>query len=201
MKLDASADLLIGQWRNAPKFYTMVDKTIGIVQEDVSDTLEQLTRMWNVDEATGIWLDFLGVRVGIIRPLVEDPTMSRRFGFSGTQAWSFDLAPFRGVLDDQKYPLSDVIFRRFVKARGLLITTLGEFGAFERAVQFIDPDAKVEDHRDMSVTIQTDNRTDVELADTIGALPRPAGVRIIWEGGATFGFDGHGEPFDQARYD
>ena len=201
MKLEASADLLISQWRNAPKIYGMTSEIVKIVQEDVLDTLEEHSRMMNIDEAEGVWIDYLAVRVGLERPLVINLGADERFGFRGpSQSMPFDTAPFRGELANfSRYPLSDTIFRRFVKARGLLDTSFGDFPSFKRATEIIDPDSRCFDNRNMTITIKTDRRTEFELADEIGALPRTAGVSIIYEPGVRFGADGAGEGFDRVR--
>lgn len=215
MQIQASSDLLISQWRFAPKMNTLVQTNIDIVQEDVGDTLTQLERMFNVDTAEGVWLDYLGIRVGIYRPLLRVPANQSRFGWRTVSPpgspqsppYSFDQASFKGDIENQnRFPMSDFIFRRLVKARGILVVSRGNFESFVRAVRLIDPDAECVDNRNMTITIATNNQDDIEVADGAGALPRPAGVLIEYETGGTFGFksdDGttqSGEGFDRVRY-
>ena len=93
----------------------------------------------------------------------------------------FDQHPFRGdAANDAVYPLPDAIYRRFVKARAVTVLSDGTFATYVKAVRLIDPNATVVDNRDMSVTVTTALQSLVELADGIGALPRTAGVMVIY---------------------
>ena len=201
MKLEASADLLISQWRAAPKMHGMTAGIVGIVQEDVADSFDQIFAMLDIETAEGVWLDFLAKRVGIDRPLITNSDDDDRFGWRGpSQAMGFDSAPFRGELATaDKYPLPDITFRKFVKARGILDKTGGDFPTFQRACHAIDSDSQAVDNRNMTVTIKTSLQDEFQLADTIGALPRAAGVQIIYTEFPTFGMKGAGEGFDRVR--
>ena len=77
-------------------------------------------------------------------------------------------------------PLPDAIYRRFVKARAVTVLSDGTFATYVKAVRFIDPNATVVDNRDMTVTVTTALQSLLELADGIGALPRTAGVMVIY---------------------
>ena len=91
------------------------------------------------------------------------------------------------------------MFRKIIKARAILDKSGGDFPTFARACRAIDPLAGVKDNRDMTVTVSTDFQDDFTHAENAGALPRSAGVRVIYEDASKFGFDGAGEGFDQAR--
>ena len=52
----------------------------------------------------------------------------------------------------------------------------------------------------MTVRVVTSRRRLLELADSIGALPRTAGVLIIYADRGRFGFDQAGVPFDQGAF-
>ena len=97
-------------------------------------------------------------------------------------------------------PLPDEIFRRFVKARGILVFSAGSFQDFWLACRIIDPAARIVDNRDMTVAIVTTRQSQFELADRIGALPRTAGVMIVYSQPGRFGFEGSGETFDTAPF-
>lgn len=202
MKLASSADLLISQWRSAPRLYGMVDGMIGVVRNGVAASFDDLERMLDVETASGVWLDYLGARVGVARPLVVNPGDDHRFGFTGpTQSRPFDTAPFRGDLSNEpRYPLNDTVYRKFIKARAILDLGRGNFRSFDRAAEVLDVDSICADNRDMTITVQTDRQTEFALADTAGALPRPAGVRIIYENAPRFGFAGAGVGFDRSRF-
>ena len=136
--------------------------------------------MQAVDDAEGVWLDYLGARVGVDRPATSNPAADLRFGFDDAGR-GFDQVPFRGAAaSDAVFPLHDATYRAFVKARGILVLGDGTIQTFVQAIHQIDPDATVVDNRDMTVTVTTTLQEDIELADEIEALPRTAGVRIIY---------------------
>ena len=198
MAIDLGA-LLIGQWQNAPRLRAIID----IIQADRDAALtatDTLRRMLNVHTSEGVFLDIHAARLGLARPATSDPTADPRFGFDDAGE-PFDVAPFRGSrANDAVYPLPDEIFRRFVLARGILVYGDGTFGTFIRAVKTIDPGAGVHDNRDMTVRIVTSERQTLELADTAGALPRSAGVAVVYADRDRFGFDDAGEPFDVGAF-
>ena len=78
------------------------------------------------------------------------------------------------------YPLPDAVYRRFVKARAVTVLSDGTFATYVKAVRLIDPNSTVVDNRDMTVTVTTALQDLLELADGIGALPRTAGVMVIY---------------------
>ena len=96
------------------------------------------------------------------------------------------------VINDDVFPLRDTVFRRFVKARGLLV--VGD-GTNIEAVKIIDERAKVVDNSDMSIVVITMHVDLMQLADDLGALPRTAGVMVEYRDTETFGFDNAGVPF------
>ena len=103
-----------------------------------------------------------------------------RFGFDAAGV-GFDQQPFRGsTANDAVYPLPDVLYRRLILARATLIYGAGTLPDLVTAIEHLDPDAVVVDNRNMTVTVHTGQQALIELGDTIGALPRPAGVRLIY---------------------
>ena len=174
------ADILIGQWRAAPRLRGVVDNVLQPILDDAVSAKQRIEVMKDVNEAIGVWLDRLGRTVGIERPATSDPSLDTRWGFDLAGA-GFDQHPFRGdAANDAVYPLPDAIYRRFVKARGLTVLSDGTFATYVKAVRFIDPNATVVDNRDMTVTVTTALQSLMELADASGVLPRTAGVMVIY---------------------
>ena len=174
------ADILIGQWRAAPRLRGVVDTVLQPILDDAVSAKQRIEVMKDVNEAIGVWLDRLGRTVGVERPATSDPAADIRFGFDLAGA-GFDQHPFRGdAANDAVYPLPDAIYRRFVKARAVTVLSDGTFATYVKAVRLIDPNATVVDNRDMTVTVTTALQSLVELADGIGALPRTAGVMVIY---------------------
>ena len=192
-------NILLSQWRASPRMRALID-LIASDRDTALTALDFIRRMGNVNTAEGIWLDYIAARVGIQRPATTDPAVDERFGFdqAGT---GFDQAPYRGVAaNDAVYPLPDALFRRLVRARIVLLLGDGTIATFTRAAREIDPTASVQDNRDMTVRVVTSNQPLMELADTSGALPRTAGVRIRYADRGRFGYDLAGVGFDQGPY-
>lgn len=202
MALEASSDLLVGQWQDSPRFRAAIDAPITVIRQDVIGGFDRIRLMRDIDHAEGVWLDFLGVRVGIRRPATTDPSQDVRWGFEGpTQSRGWDLAPFAGdEANAAVYPLPDAVFRCFVKARAILDLGDGTFQTFAKAVRCIDPGALLQDRRNMVVRIVTKRREFLELADEIGALPRTAGVQVDFLDQNVFGFDRAGVGFDRGPF-
>ena len=173
------SDLLIGQWQQAPRLTRMVALIQNIMDTAIA-AADHIALMRDIDEAEGVWLDYLGLLVGIERPGVSDPTLDERFGFD-TAGQPFDTAPFRGAaVNDAIYPLPDPVYRRMVRARAIAVFGDGTIFSFAKAVKAMDANASVYDFRDMTVMVGTTQRRFMALADSIGALPRTAGVRVLY---------------------
>ena len=200
MALEATTGLAIGQWADSPRLLSAIRAPIDVLEEDVLGAHAELELMRHIDTAEGVWLDYLGARVGIRRPSTTDASSDTRFGFDDAGV-GFDQAPFSGdEANEAVFPLRDAVFRAFVKARAALVLGDGTVQTFARAVRFIDPSALVQDQRDMSVRVVTSRRSLIELADTSHALPRSAGVRINYVDRGRFGFDDAGVAFDQGPF-
>lgn len=198
--LEATSELVIGQWQLSPRLRAIIDTELAILNDDVVTALERLKLMQRIETAEGVWLDYLGVRLGIRRPVTSDPAQDDRFGFD-MAGEGFDQAPFRGVSEnDAVYPLPDVIFRKLLRARAILVLGDGTCQTFSRAVRAIDDGASVQDRRDMTVRVVTSMRRFLELADECGALPRSAGVMIEYADRGRFGFDQAGVGFDRGPF-
>ena len=141
--------------------------------------IAQLKLMREIDTAEGIWLDRLGKRLGLMRPATTDPIADERFGYDDAGE-PFDSAPFKGSAEnDAVHPLPDAVYRRFLKARAILLLADGTYQAFERAVREIDEGADVQDRRNMTVRIVTTRRSFLELAGTHPGFPLPAAQRSL----------------------
>ena len=108
----------------------------------------------------------LGRKVGIwTGPPRPTPAWTNGFGFD-MAGNPFDTQPFRGdPVNDAVYPLPDIIYRRFVKSRAVLVLGDGTIYTFREAIRHIDPTAAAFDQRDMTIRVVTSRRTFLELAD------------------------------------
>ena len=194
MALEATSDLVIGQWTLSPRLRALIDVSIQRGNDDVVPALDRLELMRKIDTAEGVWLNYLGERLGIVRPATRDPAMDTRLGFSDdptstmASGAGFDRHPLRGdAANDAVYPLGDAAFRRLVKARAILVLGDGTCQTYARAIKMVDPGADVQDRRDMSVRVVTAMRELLILADEYNALPRSAGVEVVYADRGRFG--------------
>ena len=201
MEFQASSDLLIGQWRNAKRIAGIIKIFTSAMQTHLHGAMANLARMRRIETAKGVWLDYIGARIGVERPYATATADDPRFGFEGSGR-SFDAAPFLGAsVNAARFPLPDVVFRRVLTAKGITDIGVGDFDSLERAIHAIDPAAKVKDNLNMTIDVLTDIKWQIELADRLSALPRTAGVTLSYRDRQRFGFEGSGGlPFDQGVF-
>ena len=181
VKLRASSDLLIGQWAHSPTIVALVDAYVQQAQ-GIRDSIDELAIGRTLAAAKGVWLDWIGDRIGLPRPHAGSPADDPRFGFDNA-GFGFDTVPFRGEpINDATFPLPDAAYRRLLAARLVAVRSDATLRSIERAIRLVDPGATVQDQRDMSIRVVTEQRGLVELADASGCLPCPAGVRIDYVG-------------------
>lgn len=179
MAIDYS-EVLLGQWRDSPRLRALVTDVLQDFADEALAAVARITLMLDIDDSEGVWLDYLGVRLGIRRPATVNPGIDRRFGFDRS-GLPFDRAPFASTDPEATvYPLPNEVWRRFLRARAVTVLADGTFPPLRRAIRFIDSNAQVVDNRDMTVTVLTAEPELVRLADEIKALPRTAGVSMIY---------------------
>ena len=135
MPLEASSNLVVGQWLDSPRLRAAIDALLAAAEEDALDAFERLQLMRHIDTAEGVWLDYLGARVGLRRPATTDPEQDTRFGFDGPGS-GFDQVPFRGARESEAvFPMGDEQYRCFIRARGILVLGDGTTQTFAKAVR------------------------------------------------------------------
>ena len=196
----ASVDLMLGQWEVSPRLRALVSTPADRARDSFLPGLAEMLLMTSIDDAQGVWLDFLGRRIGIERPATTDPAQDPRWGFD-MAGEPFDSAPFKGdVANDAVFPLPDEPWRRIIRARAQVILSDGTFASTVASLHELDPSATVTDLRDMSVRVATSQRMLVELADDVGAVALPGGVDLVIADRGRFGFDLAGVGFDQGPF-
>ena len=199
-RVSASLDLFVGQWRSSPRLRGVVSGALDILREEIEKPLAVLERMRRLATAEGVWLDYIGARLGLPRPSTTQGATDPRFGFDSAGV-GFDQAPFAGAdVNAARAPLGDTAYRGLLQARARTVLADGTETAFRQAVEEIDPTATVLDRRDMTARVVTETPWLLQLADDLGALPRPAGVEVEYGGRDRFGFDRAGQPFDQGHW-
>ena len=186
--LPAHESLLIPQYDGAAKFHALVRGIVAVLQGQVVDPLLDMSRGLNHVEGEGVLLDWLGGRMGIMRPSVPSSDFTK-FGFAGTSAAggrTFGQAPFftvaRGI--ESVEPIGDATYRRLLAARARRLRGGADRETIEAVLAVIWPDG--DGYVDESVTPVTLRVTAAD--DTVWGLvsgrlfatliPRPAGTAM-----------------------
>ena len=178
----ADLDLLISQWHDAPRLRALLQIWLDVLEEEIEVPLARLDAMRSLDEAEGIYLDYLGDRLGVSRPFVlsSAETLAR---FDQTDT-GFEQGRFSALASlESREPLNDADYRKMLKARAEYDerSGAGTQAVMQRALRHIDDSAVVIDNHDMTFTVVALNHALIRLADERGALPRPAGVRMLFD--------------------
>lgn len=188
MAVRASADLFISQWQAAPNLRAVIGIWLDVLDEEIGTPLDELDAMRSLDTAMGVYLDYLGARLGVQRPyILSSADTLARFDQTGA---GFDQGRFAALLAlEERSPLDDTRYRAMLKARAEYDEQSGggTLDVMTRAAQRIDSAATVVDADNMTFTITTRLTSDMQLADDVGALPRPAGVGLTIAGLTTSG--------------
>ena len=192
--------LLLGQWQSSPRIRGLMVDAVGKIRDDAVRAADRFVEMLDLDNAGGVWLDLIGKRIGLRRPSTTNPAADVRFGYDMAGV-GFDQQPFRGVpSSDAVFPLPDAVYRSLLKARVVALVGDGTIHMLDLAIKQIDPTATTQDLRNMQVRVVTSMRSTIELADELDALPRTAGVELLYRDRGRFGYDQAGVGFDQGPF-
>lgn len=182
---------ILPQWRLSPWLVAMVETILELRHEQMVQARDATRRNLNLDHATGIWLDFLGFRLGVIRPLTDIGTTPDWFSFRDPRGYApgrgmgFNRAPFIPAAgSDVVGPLPDELFRNMLYARRTTIFSQGRLEDFLTAARYIDPDISVvdpsvtADGTPMVINVTTELRQLIEIACEYHCLSCNAGVKI-----------------------
>ena len=113
-------DLLIQQWRET-RLDDVMRERLAEVQTKVVEVLRYLEDAGSVETAQGVWLDYIGERLGIPRPFIP-ATGITWFGFDDAGA-TFGGASLRSDLAGLTVlaPLGDACYRDLMRARVVLL--------------------------------------------------------------------------------
>lgn len=136
--------LLIQQWRSgvdaeAMTLRILVGETIGVLRDQIVEPSRRLEQMLTLDEASGIWLDRIGDRLGFPRPrqtrrAADDDYFgfdSHGTGFDQAPLWSTN--PFLGGTEG----ISDAYYRRMLRARAISLYSTGTFAEIEQIADLL----------------------------------------------------------------
>lgn len=177
---------IIWQYRNGSKFRAWISLLPDIATEYISEPVDQVVNLINIDTARGDQLDICGRIVGIgSRPKVRSDELEV-FAYNGTEgAHPYGVAPYKGPDDfPESFPLPNYLYRLVIKAKIVKNVGLATVDDVKRGVEFILGDgftATVVDLQDMTMRVILNQepsfnvRAILELFDVV---PRPQGVSI-----------------------
>lgn len=191
-------ELLIEQYRPMPKARATVEALVGEVIAD--QIYNSVLNAYNIDTAVGAQLDVIGKYVGVSRyvkgldfdreyfamPSYEDPDPT---SYAGFYAYSdTPIVNYWALYADfvSAYQMTDDEMRRFIKYQIRLNKSDMSLQEIDEIMyEYFGADCEVTDGTDMTVTYAFDPAaTDkfIKIVAFVGALPRPAGVKIIITG-------------------
>ena len=182
--IEAIASLIVSQWGDANQLQALIRGLLDVVTQHFIDPLNKIDGHLRYTDAEGVWLDYLGQRLGCIRPEVPDTSFDR-FGFDDAGV-GFDQGPFHTEIDAlaARVAIGDDYYRCFVEfcARGLLSD--GSRASLEEMLQCLFPTAAVEDNADGTVTVHNvsnDPRQNIAaLAMPLIEDAMPAGISVTF---------------------
>ena len=130
-------ELIISQYRNSTRLRALINGGLAITQSKLIEPLFEIETHLSLDTAGGVWLDYIGLRLGLSRPN-RLPAGVRFFGFGKSEdRTSFDLAPFSGLGTlEILVPVGDNWYRSMLKGRALALrsgTSIPEIEAIAAA--------------------------------------------------------------------
>ena len=196
--MPATPNLLISQYPPSDPIHKLVQKMYDIRDEEITGAVAKLQRMTRIDDAEGVWLDKIGTRLRLPRPTAIGNREA--FGFNDA-GQPFDAAPFEDESGVARSGIADIAYRKLLKARAQALISAGKVPEIETCCRHIDPQARVQDNQDLSLTLFTDNEEDLQRGVATGAIPVPAGVLIRYAPLSYFGFGPDDKPFDAAPFE
>ena len=179
--LNARIALLISQWTGNAQINALLRGMYGLIDTEFVQALKDLERMRNWDTAEGVWLDYIGRRLGFTRPTID--VNVTRFGFEGSSGVGFNQAPFATTGFVPQVPIPDAVYLLCLKVWAGTILTSGSIPDMNTAVRRSFPAAYYTDGADSTIALVTgasgmQQTTARDILTAADAWPRPAGVGL-----------------------
>jgi len=156
----------------------LVDAIGEVMRVNLAESIAALGESWRLD-AEGVWLDYLGQRIGLPRPLTATGDF---FGF-GDAGVGFDQAPFatRSTRHASQAGVADEIYRRLLLARARYITGAADGETVAAILVILYDSGRVEDDGTLVAVLHIPRGADATLHSVVQAvqdsiIPRPVGV-------------------------
>ena len=182
ISIDDRLNLLISEWQGHERINDLLRGHYELIDRELVAPLVRLEDMRHIDVAEGVWLDYIGRRLGFERPDVNADVV--RFGFDNSDGAGFDQAPFQSsqVLRPLE-PATDAMYRLCLKVWAGTILSDGTISDMTTAVRRAFPRAYYMDANTWSLTLVTGSATPAEISARAAltqrdAWPRPAGIML-----------------------
>lgn len=191
--MEASASLLITQYRDSPNLKTFIGVLLAAVENKLMRATQEIERMRDIDSAEGVWLDYIGERMGVTRPLINSNDSTFGFDLAGS---GFNQDRIKDSVEfDSKVLSGDEIYRKILKARSVTYTGYSKISDLENSIQKIDSRALAFDNNNMGCRITTDDVATMKIAKNSNSLAITAGVNVSIVDKQRVGFDNAGRGF------
>ena len=184
----------LSQYQDSTRLNALLQGFIDLFNDQVVAHLEAMDRVTDVTNQSGFFLDWVGVRLGMVRPRIEDPNLVY-FGLDGTQSEggrALSQAPFWTAdrSNDLFQPIGDPAYKLVILARTRKLH--GDLGleAWQECFQILSRDGggiNIVEVTDFSVKIQYFDlaaEIRVVMQDTIlgpKILPMVPGIAYEWQ--------------------
>ena len=112
-------DRLIPQYDLAARMRALIEKQLDMLQIYIVEPIWTYSRMLNINLASGVWLDRIGTRLGLPRPLGSHIRNLDVFGFDGQKLEGFYNAPFESAnkISLGRVGIKDQIYKALLRSR------------------------------------------------------------------------------------
>ena len=180
--VDERIALLISQWQGSDQIVRLLRGMYEVIDDELVLPIRRLEEMRSWDTAEGVWLDYIGRRLGFVRPTIN--AMVTRFGFDGGDGVGFNQAPFASATGFiPQVPVGDPEYLLCLKVWAGTILTSGCILDMNIAVRRSFPLAYYTDGADSTIALVTGatamrDTTARDILTRLDAWPRPAGVGL-----------------------
>ena len=185
LELDDWRPLLVQQYGESSRLRAWIENLATLLDGQTVDPLNRVATYLDPNIAPGRWLDFIGDRLGFIRPQTENLDQ-KYFGFDTPDDSNigYDQGPIKST-DPQlvvTVGIADPAYARMLLARAWFVRSTGTAAEIQRAVDLLFTGGGTVTEGNFSVSIVA-----VEPRNTVWAatlehaaqlIPRPAGVSL-----------------------
>jgi len=171
------SDILIDQYRGGD-VARLVDAIGARIDTRLREPLAELGEQLNLN-VTDVWLDRIGQRLGLARPLVAT---GKFFGFDNAGV-AFDQSPFSdpAARHASRIGVADRYYRRMLRARARFILGGADGETVAEILDILYDNGRIEDDGTMDVTLHIPRDADTVLQVAVAAnideiIPRAVGV-------------------------